>query len=127
MSAAAKPPANPLADRVRAMLAGTRASEKAMFGGICFLVNGNMTVAASKRGLLVRLGRDESAAALKLPATRPMIQRGKPLDGYLYVEEAGTRRDADLKWWIGVALAHVATLPRKPAVSPKSAKAKAPR
>src|SRR5687767_9173204 len=108
MRAPGKTSGNPLADRVRATLAGRAFGEKPMFGGICFLVNGNMTVAASTRGLLVRLGKGDTAAALKQPGTRPMIQRGRPLDGYLYVDDDGTRRDADLKAWVGRALAHVA-------------------
>jgi TfoX/Sxy family transcriptional regulator of competence genes len=124
MGAAEKTPANVLADRVRAALAGRAFSEKPMFGGICFLVNGNMTVAASKRGLLVRVGKDDSAAALRKPGTRPMIQRGRPLDGYLYVDDDGTRRDADLRAWVGRALAHVATLPAKMAARPKTRRGK---
>ena len=122
MRASAKMPPNPLADRVRTALSGAKFAEKPMLGGICFLVNGNMTVAASPRGLLVRLGKDDTAAALKKPGTRPMIQRGRPLDGYLYVDDEGTRRDAELKKWIGTALAHVATLPAKATAQRKERK-----
>jgi TfoX/Sxy family transcriptional regulator of competence genes len=116
---------NPLADRVRAVLKGTAYSEKPMFGGICFLVNGHMTVAASKRGLLVRFDKDRTAETLKAPGTRPMMQRGRALDGYLHVDDAGTHRDADLKRWVQVALDHVRTLPAKLQPPAKTRRAKA--
>jgi TfoX/Sxy family transcriptional regulator of competence genes len=108
---------NPLADRVRSVLAGQDGiSEKPMFGGICFMLNGNMLAGASTaRGLLVRIGRDAYAAALASPHTRPMESRGRPYAGYVYVDAEGTQRDRDLKSWVDRALAHVATLPAKPA------------
>ena len=109
-----------LAARVRAVLSGKGITEKKMFGGVCFLVNGHMTVAASERGLLVRVGKANHAAALSRPNTRPMEQKGRRLEGYIYVSGDGTKRDADLKYWIGVARAEVDALPAKPAARPRA-------
>ena len=93
-----------------------------MFGGICFMLNSNMALGASPNGLLVRVGKAGNDAALKRPGARPMIQRGKPMAGYLYVDENGTRRDRGLGTWIDIALTHVATLPAK--TKPAASKAK---
>lgn len=113
-----------LAGRVRAVLRGAHVSEKKMFGGICFLWDGNMLVAASKRGLLVRVGKEGHDAALKKPHTRPMVQGKRSIPGYIHVADDGTRRDADLRYWIDIARAEVATLPAKrstPAKKPATA------
>lgn len=118
----------PLADRIRAMLAGERILEKRMFGGICFMLNGNMMLAASPaRGLMVRVGKDGYAAAMKKPGTRPMEMRGRPMEGYLYVDDTHTARDRDLKAWVDIARAYTASLPPKKQAAPKrpaSARAK---
>ena len=115
-----------LAGRVRALLSGPGVTEKKMFGGVCFLIHGNMAVAASERGLLVRVGKANHAAALARPNTRPMEQKGRRLEGYIYVSGDGTKKNADLRYWIGVAAKEVASLPPKPAAKPRAA-AKSPR
>lgn len=115
-----------LADRIRPMLAGEPVTEQKMFGGICFMLNGNMMLGASAaRGLLVRVGKDGYAAALKKPHTRPMEMRGRPMEGYLYVDDAGTKRDSDLKAWIDTAMAFAATLPAKAKDKAKPTRARA--
>lgn len=106
-----------LAGRVRTLLRGPHVSEKKMFGGICFFWDGNMMVAASKRGLLVRVGKEGHDAALKKRHTRPMIQGKRSVPGYIHVADDGTRRDVDLQYWIDVARTEVETLPKK-ATSP---------
>jgi TfoX/Sxy family transcriptional regulator of competence genes len=112
-----------LARRIRAKLRGPQVSEKRMFGGVCFMWNGNMLVAASERGLLVRVGKDGHEAALKKPHTRPMVQGKRAIPGYIHVADDGTRRDADLTFWLDVARAEVASLPAK---APAAAKKKPP-
>ncbi|MEO8667086.1 MAG: TfoX/Sxy family protein [Bauldia sp.] len=107
-----------LAERVRGLLFGPHVTEKKMFGGICFLFDGNMVLGASPRGLLVRVGKEAHDAALKKPATRPMQQANRTIPGYIVVGEEGLRRDADLKAWVDLARAHIATLPPKPVASP---------
>lgn len=102
-----------LAERVRQLIAGPGVGEKRMFGGICFLIDGNMAVGASlKRGLLLRVGKDGYGAALLRPGTRPMEMRGRPVEGYLYVDPAGLD-DAAFAGWIAEAVGHVRTLPPK--------------
>jgi TfoX/Sxy family transcriptional regulator of competence genes len=102
-----------LAERVRAVLAGTGAvREVKMFGGLCFTLNGNMVAGASKRGLLVRVGKDRHGEALARPGAKPMEMRGQPVEGYLYVDPPP--RDAQaLRNWLDLAVAFVNTLPPK--------------
>jgi TfoX/Sxy family transcriptional regulator of competence genes len=104
-----------LADRVRAMLGPLPVTEQRMFGGVCFMLNGNMLLGASPRGLLVRVGKEESDAALRRPHARLMEQRGRTMAGYIVVANEGISRDRDLKNWLELAVAHVSTLPSKQA------------
>src|SRR5215470_14582660 len=84
-----------LGARVRAMLAGAGAvRETKMFGGIGFMLNGNMVAGASKRGLLVRVGKDRQKDALAWPATRMMEMRGRIMEGYVYLDPPGTTEAA---------------------------------
>lgn len=116
-----------LADRIREILAGEPVTEKRMFGGICFMLNGNMLLAASPaRGLMVRVGKENYADAIALPGTRPMGMRGRAMEGYLYVDDANITRDRDLKAWVDRARAFTSTLPPK-AKSAGKGRAKAPR
>jgi hypothetical protein len=78
-----------------------------------FLFDGNMLLGASARGLLVRVGKEGHEAALRKPDTRPMQQSTRIIPGYVVVGEQGLRRDTDLKAWVDIARAHVATLPPK--------------
>ena len=106
-----------LAGRVRAVLAGTGGvGEVRMFGGLCFTLNGNMVAGASKRGLLVRVGKDRHDEALARPGAKPMEMKGQPVEGYVYIDpppqDAQTLRD-----WLDLAVAFVNTLPPKLAKS----------
>lgn len=102
-----------LAASVRAALAGSGAiREVKMFGGIGFMLNGNMVAGASKRGLLVRVGKDRQEEALKRTGTRPMVMRGRTMDGYVYVDPPGLD-DKAVKAQIKLAVAYVSTLPPK--------------
>jgi TfoX/Sxy family transcriptional regulator of competence genes len=110
-----------LAARVRAALSGAGAiREVKMFGGIGFMLNGNMVVAVSKRGLLVRVGKDEHSEALKRPGARPMEMRGRTMEGYVFVDPPMLNERA-IKTWIQMASTFVRTLPPKgSAAKPKS-------
>ncbi|HTT81012.1 MAG TPA: TfoX/Sxy family protein [Stellaceae bacterium] len=106
-----------LAERMRWTLAGTgEVREVRMFGGLCFMLNGNMVAGASKRGLLVRVGREQEASALTRPNTRPMEMAGCPMKGYVFVDPP-PETDLELNEWLGFAVDFVKTLPPKP---PKS-------
>lgn len=82
-----------------------------MFGGIGFLLNGNLLVGASKRGLLLRVGKDRQSQALARPGTRQMEMRGRPMDGYIYVDPP-IGPDA-MRAWVDMATGFVRTLPPK--------------
>jgi TfoX/Sxy family transcriptional regulator of competence genes len=96
-----------------------------MFGGIGFMLNGNLLVAASRRGLLVRVGKDRQRDALARPGSRPMVMRGRTMEGYIYVDPPALTDRAAVKPWVQLALAFVRTLPPKPAAKKKSFRAKA--
>jgi TfoX/Sxy family transcriptional regulator of competence genes len=104
-----------LAADVRDALAGTGAvSEVRMFGGIGFMLGGNMVAAVSRRGLLLRVGKDRYADALARPAAHPVEMRGRTIEGYVRVDTLALG-DAALKAWLREAAAFVRTLPPKPA------------
>jgi|SRR5580704_8476854 TfoX/Sxy family transcriptional regulator of competence genes len=106
-----------LAESVRAALSGAGAiREVKMFGGIGFMLNGNMVAATSKRGLLLRVGENRQADALAQPGTRPMVMRGRTMEGYVYVDPPAVT-DQVLETGIRLAVAFVKTLPSKPAGS----------
>ena len=112
-----------LGERIRDAVAGrSGVTEKKMFGGVAFMLDGKMFIGVIKDDLMVRCGPDNQPAALKKPHVRPMDFTGKPMAGYLYVAPAGLESDKSLRSWIDLAAAHVATLPEKP---PKKVRKKA--
>jgi TfoX/Sxy family transcriptional regulator of competence genes len=101
-----------LADAVRSALAGVKpVAEVKMFGGIGFMLNGNLLVGASKRGLLLRVGKDRQSQALAKPGTRQMEMRGRLMDGYIYVDPP--IGPDEVRGWVEMATAFVRTLPPK--------------
>jgi len=84
-----------------------------MFGGIGFMLNGNMIVGTSKRGLLVRVGKDRHDTALARPGASAMEMRGRKIEGYVFVAP-DSLGDAALRGWLDLALAHARELPLKP-------------
>ena len=112
-----------LASRVRAALHGIEAlREVKMFGGVGFMVNGNLVAAASPRGLLLRVGRERQDEALSQAGIRPMEMRGRRMQGYVYADPPPSSEDA-IKAWLRSALDYVQTLPPKPA-DPRPRRAK---
>ena len=102
-----------LAAHVRAALAGAgNVREIKMFGGIGFMLNGNLVAATSRRGLLVRVGKDRQSEALAHSGARQMVMRGRTMEGYVYVDPPALNRQAVQKW-LRLAVAHVQTLPPK--------------
>ena len=102
-----------LAAQVRAALADVaRVHEVRMFGGIGFMLNGNLLAAASKRGLLLRVGKERLADALSRPGARQMEMRGRVMTDYVYIDPPALTGDATQKW-LRLALAFVQTLPPK--------------
>jgi TfoX/Sxy family transcriptional regulator of competence genes len=113
-----------LALRVRAAFQSVEAlREVKMFGGIGFMVNGNLVAAASNRGLLLRVGRERQDEVLAQPGIRPMEMRGRRMQGYVYADPLTCSDDA-VKAWLRSALDYVQTLPSKSAdARPKRTKA----
>lgn len=106
--------ADDLLFRMRAAFAPRELAEQKMFGGTCFMLNGNMVGGtASRGGLLLRVGKDADGAALARPHATPMMHTGRPMPGFVHVGDEGIRTDADLKAWLDLALAYVETLPPK--------------
>lgn len=113
-----------LADRVRAALAGQPGiSERKMFGGIAFLLDGKMCVGVLNDELVVRSGKERYERSLRDEHARPMDFTGRPMTGMLYVSSAGVSRGAGLKRWIGVGLEGARSAPpsarRKPSRAPR--------
>jgi len=100
------------AQRVRALLASRPdVTERRMFGGVAFMVAGNMLGGVNKDHLMLRVGPDQHAEALRQPHAGPMDFTGRPMRGYVTVRPEGYAADADLERWVETALAFVTTLP----------------
>jgi TfoX/Sxy family transcriptional regulator of competence genes len=103
-----------LAVRIRQSLTRRKnVEEKAMFGGLGFLLNGNMLVGVWKDSLIVRVGPDESEAALREPHVQEFDITGKAMTGWVLVQPEGIVTDRELNEWIQHALKFVRTLPAK--------------
>jgi TfoX/Sxy family transcriptional regulator of competence genes len=104
-----------LADRIRVLVdTEPGVTEKRMFGGLAFLINGNMSVSASGQGgLLLRVDPEQTDALLDEPHAQPFVMRGRAMDGWLRVDPAGTEADADLRKWVSRGVAYARTLPPK--------------
>ena len=104
-----------LADRIRQLVEGERGlTEKAMFGGLAFLINGNMSVSASGQGgLLVRVDPDESNALVARTGARPMEMRGREMAGWLRVDADQVRTKRQLAAWVERGVAFARSLPPK--------------
>lgn len=103
-----------IADRVRTALAGRHdVIEKRMFGGLAFLVRGNMCCGVLGSDLVVRVGPVSYPAALQEPHAREMDFTGRALKGLVYVGKHGIGSDESLHRWVERGLEFVASLPRK--------------
>jgi TfoX/Sxy family transcriptional regulator of competence genes len=86
---------------------------KKMFGGICHILNGNMFCGVYKDFLILRLGEDKAAEAFKLPHVKPFDITGRPMKGWVMVEERGIAGEKELKEWLEKAKGFVKTLGSK--------------
>lgn len=103
-----------LATRVKEILEErTRFSERKMFGGIAFMVNGHMCCGVIKENLVLRLDPDVAQQALRSPNVRPMDFTGRPMKGFVFVSSEGTATESRLRRRVQSALEFVATLPPK--------------
>jgi TfoX/Sxy family transcriptional regulator of competence genes len=102
-----------IADRVLKMMVGREGlTERKMFGGIAFMLNGNMCFGVTNDDLMVRLGADGLEDALDPPHARPMDFTGRPMKGFVFVD-AGAVGDRVLRQWIQRGVTFAESLPAK--------------
>jgi len=103
-----------LAERIRGQMAPIQGSvEKRMFGGIGFLIGGNMACGVNRENLIVRVGPEQYDAALAEPHVRPFDMTGRPMKGWIVVAPDGCATEADLGSWIQRGVAIAQSLPEK--------------
>jgi TfoX/Sxy family transcriptional regulator of competence genes len=104
-----------LADRIRELVGRERElTEKKMFGGLAFLINGNMSVAASGQGgVLVRVDPDEGDRLVAKTKAEPMVMRGRSMSGWLRVPADAVRTKPQLKKWVDLGVGYARSLPKK--------------
>jgi TfoX/Sxy family transcriptional regulator of competence genes len=103
-----------LAARIRAVLADQPTLiEKKMFGGLTFMLHGNMCCGVVREELMVRVGPAQHTEALGMPYARQMDFTGRPMKNMVIVAPAGFEKDADLAAWVQRGVQFVATLPPK--------------
>ncbi len=103
-----------LADRVRMALEGHPGlAEKRMFGGIAFMLNGNMCCGVINDDLMVRVGPEGFEEALAQPHARPMDFTGRPMTGFVFVGPEGTQTESTVEKWILRGVAFAGSLPAK--------------
>ena len=102
-----------LAQRLRSELSEMPVIEKKMFGGIGFLLNGNMACGVHKDSLIVRIDPEKHSGLLKKPHVRPFDMTGRPMKGWLLVEADGVKTDKQLSAWVKDSVGFASTLPAK--------------
>jgi TfoX/Sxy family transcriptional regulator of competence genes len=102
-----------LAERVHTELGGITFAEKKMFGGVGYLLNGNMACGVHKDRLIVRVGPEKHASLLKKPYAKPFDITGRPMKGWLLIEPEGCQTGEQLSAWVKYGVAFASTLPAK--------------
>jgi hypothetical protein len=104
-----------LANRIRELVGDEEGlSEQRMFGGLAFLINGNMSVAASGQGgLMIRVAPLETDALLRKPHAHPFVMRGREMRGWLRVDDEGIRTKRQLQPWVRRGVGFARSLPPK--------------
>jgi TfoX/Sxy family transcriptional regulator of competence genes len=104
-----------VADRIRELVAGEKGlTEQKMFGGLAFLIGGNMAIAASGQGgILVRVHPDATDKLVSTTKAERMVMRGKSMDGWLRVDAAAVRQRRSLETWVKRGVTYARSLPAK--------------
>ena len=113
-----------LAARVREALPDEGIEERKMFGGLAFMLGGNMVCGITRDDFMVRVGPDNHEAALERTGARPMDFAGRPMRGMVFVDAAGYTSDLQLNEWVELALAFGTSLPPKQAAGGRKRQAK---
>ncbi len=105
---------NELAERVRAALGARQGlTERKMFGGIAWMLHGNMACGVLGHEVIVRLSVEETARALAEPDTRPFDTTGRPMRGFVVVGGESIAQDGDLRAWVDAGADYASSLPSK--------------
>jgi hypothetical protein len=104
-----------LAHRVREVVQGEQGlTEQRMFGGLAFLINGNMAVAASGQGgLLLRVDPARTSELLDPPLVRRFEMRGRSMDGWLRIDDEALTGEAEFRHWVDIGVGYARSLPAK--------------
>lgn len=102
-----------LAERIRSELSGIPFDEKKMFGGVGYIINGNLACGVNKDDLIVRADPKKYDALLKKPHTRVFDMTGRPMKGWLVVEAQGCKTSRQLSAWVKEGVTFASTLPPK--------------
>ena len=104
-----------LANRIRELIAAEPdVTEKKMFGGLAFLIGGNMSVAASGQGgLMLRCDPEQTDALLEKPHAKRFEMRGREMQGWLRVDDEGVRTKRQLEPWVRIGVGYARSLPPK--------------
>jgi TfoX/Sxy family transcriptional regulator of competence genes len=104
-----------LAERVRDLVGGAPGvTEQRMFGGLAFLINGNMSVTVSRKGgLMVRMDAEEADALIDDQHVKPVVMRGREMNGWLRVDTAAVKTETQLEQWVGRGISYARSLPAK--------------
>jgi TfoX/Sxy family transcriptional regulator of competence genes len=104
-----------LANRIRELVADEPGlTEQKMFGGLAFLIGGNMSVSASGQGgLLLRIDPEQTEELVAKPHAHPFVMRGRAMDGWLRVEPEGIKTKRQLERWVQRGVSHARSLPPK--------------
>ena len=103
-----------LAQRVREILSGSKSiTERKMFGGLCFMVNGNMLGGVLKDDFIVKFDKADNEKVVAQKHVRPFDFSGKPMAGIAYVGPGGLKTRKDLAKWVGMGKTYASGLPKK--------------
>jgi TfoX/Sxy family transcriptional regulator of competence genes len=102
-----------LEDRLSMALGPFPTERKRMFGGLCFMLNGNMLMGTFRGGAMARVAKADHAAALKIAGAKPMVMKDRVMEGFILIDAESVEDDAALQRWVDMALAYNATLPHK--------------
>jgi TfoX/Sxy family transcriptional regulator of competence genes len=112
-----------LDDRLSSALGAFPTERIRMFGGTCYMLNGNMVLGIFRGGLMARVSKADHATVLKLPGAHEMVMKDRVMEGFILVHAEAVEDDEALQAWVDMALAYNATLPAKtskPAKKPKA-------
>ncbi len=102
-----------LEDRLSLALGPFPTIRKRMFGGLCFMLNGNMLMGTFRGGLMARVAKEDHEKVLKISGASEMVMKDRVMLGFILIDADSVEEDTALQRWVDLALAYNATLPAK--------------